>query len=280
MRGASAPDCRPGRCWPRRPTGRKRTWRDQLTAWGLSYAVAVRENTQVCSGAHQPARTPRPSPRGGRPRTRLVINARHTPVSVREFAQHLPAGSLRTVTWREGTNSPLRSRFAALRVRAANARRARAEEWLLIEWPRTEAKPRHYWLCTLPASTPLKHLVATAMGRWRIERDYQELTSELGLQHYEGRNWRGFHHHASLCIAAYGFLMRERVRSKNNSARFKTPAVPKGLRPRGSGADAAPRRELNRNDGLQSRSPHRQSLAHVSLLRHFSPQAVLNLLTQ
>ena len=86
---------------------------------------------------------------------------------MREFAQHLPAGSLRTVTWREGTNSPLRSRFAALRVRAANARRARAEEWLLIEWPRTEAKPRHYWLCTLPASTPLKHLVATAMGRWR-----------------------------------------------------------------------------------------------------------------
>jgi SRSO17 transposase len=251
--------------------GTEADWRDQLTAWGLSYAVAVRENTKVWSGAHQPARTPRPSPRGGRPRTRLVISARHSPVSVWELAQQLPAGSLRTVTWREGTNSPLRSRFAALRVRAANARRARAEEWLLIEWPRTEAKPVHYWLCTLPARTPLKHLVATALGRWRIERDYQELKSELGLHHYEGRNWRGFHHHASLCIAAYGFLMRERLRSKKNSARFQTPAVPQGFRPRGAGAHAAPRRQLDRHHRLPSRSPHRPRLAQVSLLRHISP---------
>lgn len=94
---------------------------------------------------------------------------------------------------------------------------------MLIEWPRTEAKPVHYWLCTLPARAPLQQLVATAMGRWRIERDYQELKSELGLHHYEGRNWRGFHHHASLCIAAYGFLMRERLRGK------KTPLDSKRL---------------------------------------------------
>ena len=260
--------------------GTEADWREQLSAWGLSYAVAVRENTHVWSGAHQPARMPRPSPRGGRPRTRLVSNARHSPLSVWELAQQLPARSLRTVTWREGTNAPLRSRFAALRVRAANARRARAEEWLLIEWPRTEVKPVHYWLCTLPARTSLKQLVAAAMGRWRIERDYQELKSELGLHHYEGRNWRGFHHHASLCIAAYGFLMRERLRSKKNSARLQTPAVPKGFRPRGSDPHAAPRPQFDRYHGVLAWPAHRQRATPVSLLRHPNPQAAFNLLTQ
>lgn len=113
---------------------------------------------------------------------------------------------------------------------------------MLIEWPAGEREPRHYWFSTLSATTPIKTLVATAQGRWRIERDYQELKSELGLHHYEGRNWRGFHHHASLCIAAYGFLMRERLLGlKKNSRRFKAPAVPEGFRPRGSGTDAAPR---------------------------------------
>jgi SRSO17 transposase len=199
---------------------------------------------------------------------------------VLELAQQLPARSWRTVTWREGTNAPLRSRFAALHVRTANDRRARAEQWLLIEWPRTEAKPVHYWLCTLPASTPLKHLVATAMGRWRIERDYQELKSELGLHHYEGRNWRGFHHHASLCIAAYGFLMRERLRSKNNSAQFKTPAVPTGFRPRGSGPNAATRPNFDRHHRVLSRASHRKRATDVSVLRQVSPQAASILLTQ
>jgi SRSO17 transposase len=167
--------------------------RDQLTAWGLSYAVGVREHTQVWSGAHRPAPMPAASPRGARPRTRLRIDARPRPLPVLELAQQLPA------------------------------------------------------------STALKHLVAMAMGRWRIERDYQELKSELGLHHYAGRNWRGFHHHASLCIAAYGFLMRERLRSKNNSAQFKTPAVPTGLRPRGSGPNAATRPNFDRHHRVLSR---------------------------
>jgi SRSO17 transposase len=251
--------------------GTEADWRDQLTAWELRYAVGVREHTQVWSGAHRPAPMPAPSPRG-RPRTRLLINARHRPLSVLELARQLSARSLRTVTWREGTNSPLRSRFAALRVRAANDHRARAEEWLLIEWPRTEAKPVHYWLCTLPASAPLKHLVATAMGRWRIERDYQELKSELGLHHYEGRNWRGFHHHASLCIAAYGFLMRERLRSKKNSARLKAPTLPKAFRPRGSGPHAATRPNFDRNPGVLARASHRKRATDVPLLRQVSSQ--------
>lgn len=144
---------------------------------------------------------------------------------------------------------------------------------MLIEWPRGEAEPVHYWLCTLPATTALKGLVGTVMGRWRIERDYQELKSEVGLHHYEGRNWRGFHHHASLCIAAYGFLMRERLRSKKDSAQLKAPALPEGFRPRGAGPDAAPRAQLDRHDGLRSRSSDRKSAADVSVLRQGTPCA-------
>lgn len=87
----------------------------------------------------------------------------------------------------------------------------RAEEWLLIEWPKGEVEPTHYWLSTLPQDSTLKQLVATTQARWRIEHDYLELKSELGLDHFEGRGWRGFHHHASLCIAAYGFLILERL---------------------------------------------------------------------
>ena len=126
----------------------------------------------------------------------------------------------------------------------------------------------------------MKKLVATAMGRWRIERDYQELKSELGLHHYEGRNWRGFHHHASLCIAAYGFLMRERLRSKKNSAQFKAPAVPKGFRPRGARSDAATCSQLDRHDGIRSRSSDRKRATRVSLLRHKRDEQEASLLTQ
>ena len=255
-------------------------WRDQLTAWGLQYAVGVREHTRVWHGRHRPASTPAPSPRGGRPRTRVVIDERHAPLTVIKLAQSLPARHWRHLTWRAGTNAPLRSRFTALRVRAANERRHRAEEWLLIEWPKGEPKPVHYWLCTLPATISLKSLVNTAMGRWRIERDYQELKSELGLHHYEGRNWRGFHHHATLCIAAYGFLMRERLRSKKNSARLKTPALPRGFRPRGARPDAAPRTELNRNPRVQPGSAHRKAAAAMPLLRNRSASAASHLLTQ
>jgi SRSO17 transposase len=260
--------------------GTEAAWRDQLTAWGLPYAVAVREHTRVWYGKHRPAATPPASPHGGRPRTRLVIDETHAPVTVIDLAQALPARHWRQVTWRAGTNAPLRSRFTALRVRAANLQRARPEEWLLIEWPLSQEKPVHYWLCTLPANTPMKSLVATTMGRWRIERDYQELKSELGLHHYEGRNWRGFHHHASLCIAAYGFLMRERLRSKKNSAQLKAPTVPKGFRPRGARSDATPRSQLDRHDGLQSRSPDRKRATHVPLLRHERQSEEASLLTQ
>jgi SRSO17 transposase len=126
----------------------------------------------------------------------------------------LPSSAWKTIGWREGSQGAIRSRFAAVRVRPAHRDYKRIEpypeEWLLIEWPRGESEPSKYWLSTLPEKTSLKSLVKTAKHRWIIERDYEELKQELGLGHYEGRGWRGFHHHATLCIAAYGFLMSER----------------------------------------------------------------------
>ena len=126
----------------------------------------------------------------------------------------LSASDLRRVSWREGTRGTLHSRFARLRVRVAHRDYWRSEphpqQWLLIEWPKSEKEPMKYWLSNLPEAHSLRQLVATAKLRWRSERDYEELKQELGLGHYEGRNWRGFHPHATLCIAAYGFLVLER----------------------------------------------------------------------
>src|SRR5215218_1639435 len=117
---------------------------------------------------------------------------------------------------REGSADLLISRFARVRVRAAHRDFDRSvprdEEWLLVEWPTEEEKPTKFWLATLPENVAFDRLVALAKLRWRIERDYQELKQELGLGHFEGRGWRGFHHHATLCIAAYAFLVAERAR--------------------------------------------------------------------
>ena len=133
-----------------------------------------------------------------------------------------------------------------MRVRAAHRDEAlaepRPEEWLLIEWPPGEREPTKYWLANLPEDTSFERLVDLAKLRWRIERDYQELKQELGLGHYEGRGWRGFHHHATLCIAAYGFLISERetIPPSGPGAAPKLPksAIPENYRPRGA-ADPA-----------------------------------------
>lgn len=154
----------------------------------------------------------------------------------------LPAEAFKEIAWREGSERKLRSRFAAVRVRPAYRDYWKAEpypeEWLLMEWPRGAGEPTKYWFSTMLAETKLKDLVKMAKHRWIIERDYQELKQELGLGHFEGRNWRGFHHHATLCIAAYGFLVAERSRF-SPSARaghlgFVAPAPTAGFCPRGS----------------------------------------------
>jgi SRSO17 transposase len=214
-------------------------FRDALTAAGLAYVVGVKKETT----AWPPGEAPRPPKRWkgrGRPPTHVRRTATHTPQSLKQLAVALPTTAWRTVTWREGTRGAMRSRFARLRVRPAHRdeerTQPRAEEWLLIEWPRADAEPTKYWLSTLPATTPLADLVGLAKLRWRIERDYQELKDELGLDHFEGRGWRGFHHHGALCIAAYAFLAAERARvSPPAPLAFLRPArLPKGFKPRGA----------------------------------------------
>ena len=133
----------------------------------------------------------------------------------------LESQAWRTVAWREGTNAELSGRFAALRVRPAHRdylqTQMRAEEWLLVEWPEGDKEPAKYFLSTAPGYASLEQLVFAAKMRWRIERDYQDLKQDFGLGHYEGRGWRGFHHHATLSIAAYGFLMAQRPEMGSSS---------------------------------------------------------------
>lgn len=188
-------------------------FRAGVTALGLTYAVGAQSTLSVWPPGEEPL-PPKPwSGRGRRP-TRLRHDAEHRPVSAKDLAIGLPAEAWIDVAWREGSNEPLSSRFAAVRVRPASRDHKLVEphpiEWLVVEWPEGEAEPTKYFLSTLPEDTPLAVLVDAIKLRWRIERDYEELKSELGLAHFEGRGWRGFHHHASLCIAAYGFLIIER----------------------------------------------------------------------
>jgi SRSO17 transposase len=221
--------------------GDETAWRERLANHGLTYAVGVRPGTTVWWGEYQPLTRPASPGQRGRPRQRLMRDDTHQPIAVAAVARALPRQAWRTVTWREGTSGPLRSRFARVRVRAAHRDQPRDEEWLIIEWAEGADEPAHYWFSNLPKRIAWQEMANTVMGRWRIERDYEELKQELGLGHYEGRNWRGFHHHASLCIAAYGFLTLEKLSgSKKNAARFKAPALPEGFRPRGAGPDAAP----------------------------------------
>ena len=156
--------------------------------------------------------TSRPGP--GRPATRLRRDETHQPVSAKTLALELPADAWQTVTWRDGSNTPLTSRFARWRVRPAHDDASRSElaevEWLVVEWPEGAAAPDHYWLSTMAADISLERMLDVAKLRWRIERDYLELKQEVGLGHYEGRGWCGFHYHATLCIAAYGFLISEK----------------------------------------------------------------------
>ena len=164
------------------------------------------------------------------------------PLSVAQLASSLPKSAWTSIGWRGGTKGDMRSRFARVRVRAAHRdywrTEARPEEWLLIEWPKGETAPTKFWLSNLAAETTITDLVNLVKLRWRIERDYQELKDEIGLDHYEGRNWPGFHHHAALCIAAYAFLVAERARLSPPAplAFLQAAPLPRGFRPRGSPA--------------------------------------------
>ena len=216
-------------------------FRKGVTKLNLEYVVGVQSSVTVWEPGKQPLPA-KPYTGTGRPPRLLRREQGHQPLSVKKLALTLPAEGWKTLTWRQGTKNRLRSRFAAVRIRPAHRdywqADPHAEEWLLIEWPKTENEPTKYWLSTLSPATKLKDLVAIAKQRWIIERDYQELKQELGLGHYEGRGWRGFHHHATLCIAAYGFLVAERSRFSPSAhignIGLQEPKLPSDFRPRGS----------------------------------------------
>jgi SRSO17 transposase len=189
--------------------------------WGLDarqipYVVEVRSDTSAYPEHVHPVAAPY-SGKGRRPRPRY----HHTPSSLKELA--LAAGQQACVDliWRRGSKGLQRGRFLALRVRPAGvtprrlARQAGGElplRWLLVEWPHGKPEPTKYWLANLPEATPLVELVGLARSRWRVEQDYRELKGGLGLDHFEGRGWVGWHHHVTLVSVAHGFLTLERLR--------------------------------------------------------------------
>jgi SRSO17 transposase len=212
-------------------------FRTALSAASLSYVLGVQSSLGVWPPGGAPL-PPKPWSGTGRKPKRQRRDDDHQPVSAKNLALTLAPSAWQTVTWRAGSQGELSGRFAAVRVRPSHRDTERAEphpeEWLLIEWPEGDKEPTKYWLSTLPDTTALVDLVHMAKLRWRIERDYQELKQELGLDHYEGRGWRGFHHHATLCIAAYGFLVRERsLFPPEEQFRRPAPALPAGWQPRG-----------------------------------------------
>ncbi len=201
-----------------------------ITELGKRYVAGIQPQTLVWKPGTRSGR----APQKGR---RDAPNA----TSVKDLALALRAKAWRTIKWREGTNEWLSSRFARVRVHVASSHQQPGKpvkEWLLIEWPEGEKEPTKYWLSTLPKTITFRDLVDAAKLRWRIERDYQELKQEVGLGHYEGRRWRGFHHHATMCIAAYGFLISERETippsRPRSAALLPQPALPDHYRPRGS----------------------------------------------
>ncbi len=214
---------------------------DEALAWGLRGGVVladtaygeVTEFREGLEARQRPYVVGVPSPLGvwtkpprlhllkarGRGRPPSVYHyGEQRPPSVREVAEK--ARGWKQVRWREGTKGWLESRFYACRVQPSHGfhegQPPHKEVWLLVEWPRAEQQPTKYFLCDLPTHYPLRRLVRIAKGRWKIEQDYQQLKEELGLDHYEGRSWTGWHHHVTLVMLAHAFLTLEKLRHKKN----------------------------------------------------------------
>ena len=213
--------------------GTSHDFRAALTARGLPYCVQVASSVKGWGETPAPAGPP-PYAGHGRPRKRVARAELPEPLALDEIAASLPRTAWRTIAWRAGTKGPLRSRFAhttlwpSHRWTTTRALPA-APVCLLIEWPRRATAPTKYWLANLPDETlGLRRFVRLAKGRWRIEQDYRELKDELGLDHFEGRSWPGWHHHVTLASMAYAFLVLETLRGKKNGRRdaARDPARP------------------------------------------------------
>ena len=197
--------------------GRSTQFRQGLVDRQLQYVVGVDPDTAIWT---EPTRRIQPPRQGGKGRLPAPYY-KDKPTCLEAMAPALPAREWKKVRWREGSQGPQASRFAALRVQPAHGQtrnQAELEElWVLIQWPTDEKAPTQYWFSNLPRDTSLKRLVRLAKLRWRVEQNYQQLKEELGLDHYEGRGWMGWHHHVTLVCLAYAFLLLERQRSKKNS---------------------------------------------------------------
>jgi len=196
-------------------------FRQGLRDRGLHYVLQV--SGDMTAWTEDPHPSEPPMKRGGKvARKRLYAKERPPVRSLREIAKDLRSSSWRKVTWREGTKGPLSSGFARVVVWMANGlvqgkTMEVPQEELLIEWPSDKESPLKFWLSSLsPRRTSLRSLTRKAKGRFRIEQDYQEMKGEVGLDHFEGRSWQGWHHHVTLVALAYAFLVMERMSNKKN----------------------------------------------------------------
>src|SRR5664280_177580 len=215
--------------------------RTGVSALGLRYVAGILPNTSVWAPGTGPLPPKKWSGRGRQPKL-IRRDDKHRPVPVKELALNLPKRAWRTIAWREG-----------------------------------EKEPTKYWLSTLPKDITFRALVDLTKLRWRIERDYQELKQEVGLGHFEGRGWRGFHHHATLCITAYGFLVSERETippcGPRSARPFEKLTVPNGYRPRGSAAaNPTTRPELDRDTAHTPQRRPRQQIIEMPMLRNSNTQ--------
>jgi SRSO17 transposase len=191
-------------------------YRDGLTARGLPYVVGINGVQVLWAPGTGPIPPPPVRPQGHRGNTPCRWkDGEQKPVTALSLVMARGRKACRTVTWREGSRGRQQSSFGSVRVRSAHhhlqGEPPGDEQWLVYEWPPDEEEPTKFWLATLPANVSLKQLVRLAKLRWRVERDYQEMKQEIGLDHFEGRGWRGFHHHAALCALAHGFLALRRA---------------------------------------------------------------------
>lgn len=252
--------------------GKTTEFREGLTALQIPYVVGITKETTVWLPGTEPS-PPSRYQGFGRPRTRLRRPKNRRPLTIDALASGLAASMWKTITWRQGSRGNMRSRFALLRVRPAHRdnwrRSARDAEWLIIEWPKGDPAPTKAWLSTMPSATPPDQLIRLAKLRWRIERDYQELKDEIGLDHFEGRGWRGFHHHGVLCVAAYAFLAAERARlSPPEPLSFLSAApLPKGFTPRGSPSTSTATRRSFNYDVPSHPSPSRAPASRLRVVR-------------
>src|SRR6266542_3346054 len=220
-------------------------YRDGLVARGLDYVVGIQGTLVLWPPGAAPIPPPsaRLAGRGGKAPCRWKTGEQK-PMPALALALSRRRTACRSVSWREGSRGRQKSSFGAVRVRCAHHHLQGTppgdEQWLLYEWPADEKEPTKLWLATLPASTSMKDLVRLAKLRWRVERDYQEMKQEIGLDHFEGRGWRGFHHHATLCALAHGFLALRRALFPPVSNHLDAP---RGTAPAAAGA-ASPGRHL------------------------------------